>query len=155
MQGIKRRVVYVGLYETIAVIVTSIGMLAFAENGLSDSVPLAVAMSTVAVLWNLMFNWIFEKWESRQKTRGRGAARRIAHAIGFEGGLTFMLVPLIAWWLDIALFKALAASLSMLVFFMIYTFVFTWGFDRIFGLPASASPSLSPGTGEPSWQAKG
>ena len=50
MQGIKRRVVYVGLYETIAVIVTSIGMLAFAENGLSDSVPLAVAMSTVAVL---------------------------------------------------------------------------------------------------------
>ncbi len=155
MQGIKRRVVYVGLYETIAVIVTSVGMLTFAENGLSDSVPLAVAMSTVAVMWNLIFNWIFEKWESRQNTRGRGTARRIAHAIGFEGGLTFMLVPLIAWWLNIPLLKALAASLSMLVFFMIYTFVFTWAFDKIFGLPASAAPSLSPGTSEHSWQAKG
>jgi len=24
------------------------------------------------------------------------------------------------------------------VFFLVYTFVFNWGFDRVFGLPASA-----------------
>ena len=26
------------------------------------------------------------------------------------------------------------------VFFLVYTFVFNWAFDRVFGLPASAAP---------------
>lgn len=48
-----------------------------------------------------MFNWAFEAWETRQVTRGRNWKRRIVHAIGFEGGLVVMLVPLFAWWLRI------------------------------------------------------
>lgn len=43
----------------------------------------------IAVLWNIGFNWAFERWESRQAVRGRSVKRRIAHAIGFEGGLVF------------------------------------------------------------------
>ena len=27
-------------------------------------------------------------------------------------------------------------DLGLLVFFLVYTFVFTWTFDRLFGLPA-------------------
>jgi len=30
-------------------------------------------------------------------------------------------------------------NLGMNIFFFVYTFAFTWGFDRVFGLPASAS----------------
>ena len=29
---------------------------------------------------------------------------------------------------------------GLIVFFLVYTFVFSWVFDRVFGLPASALP---------------
>jgi uncharacterized membrane protein len=141
MQGIKRKAVYISLYEAIAICVCSVGFLAFSDADFSASVPLSVACSAVAVLWNLAYNSAFEFWESRQATKGRGVGRRVAHSIGFEGGLLILLLPLIAWWLDISLWQALMADMSLLVFFLIYTFVFNWCFDRIFGLPAAA---LSP-----------
>ena len=49
-----------------------------------------------------------------------------------------MLVPLVAWWYSVSLWQALLMDLALLVFFLVYTFVFTWAFDRVFGLPASA-----------------
>src|SRR5262249_20534076 len=100
---------------------------------------LSVIASAIAVLWNLGFNMLFERWESRQTVRGRGLRRRIAHAIGFEGGLVAFLVPVFAWWLGVSLWQALVMDLGLVVFFLVYTFVFNWAFDMIFGLPAAAT----------------
>ena len=50
-----------------------------------------------------------------------------------------LLVPLIAWWLDVTLWQALLADLGLMAFFFFYTMGFTWAFDRVFGLPASAA----------------
>jgi uncharacterized membrane protein len=100
----------------------------------------AVVSSAVAVVWNVVFNTLFERWEARQTVRGRSLARRAAHAIGFEGGLVVTLVPFFAWWLDITLWQAFVLDLGLLLFFLVYTFVFNWVFDRVFGLPASALP---------------
>lgn len=137
LQGPWRRFIYVGLYELIAVLLVTLALL-LGRQGFGTASGLAVGASTIAVLWNWVFNAGFERWEARQTVRGRSTARRIAHAIGFEGGLTFWLVPFFAWWLSVSLQQALLLELSMLVFFLIYTFVFTWGFDRLFGLPAAA-----------------
>ena len=49
-----------------------------------------------------------------------------------------VLVPLMAWWLGIGLLEALVLDIGLIVFFLCYTFAFNWGFDRVFGLPASA-----------------
>ena len=43
-----------------------------------------------------------------------------------------------AWWLKVSLLEALVADLGLLLFFFAYTVAFTWAFDRVFGLPASA-----------------
>ena len=139
MQGGLRRVVYVTLYEGIAILVAGAGLAAMSGQGLGHSGALAVMTSVVAVVWNVVFNHIFEWWESRQTVRGRSLKRRIAHAIGFEGGLALLLVPLIAWWLDIGLWDALAMDLALLLFFLVYTFAFNWAFDKVFGLPRSAA----------------
>ena len=139
MQGIQRKIVYVGLYEGIAILCASVGLAALSGAGAGTSTALAAATSVIAVLWNLLFNTLFEAWESRQARRGRSLARRAAHAIGFEGGLAAVLVPLFAWWLDVGLWEALLFDAALLVFFLVYTFVFNWGFDRVFGLPASAA----------------
>ena len=141
LQGAKRRVLYVALYELIAVVAATLGLAALSGQGMAHSGVVAVAASVIAVVWNVLFNALFERWESRQTQRGRTVARRIAHAIGFEGGLVLALVPLMAWWFGITLWQALVMDFGLIVFFLCYTFVFNWVFDRIFGLPASAQPA--------------
>ena len=140
MQGPRRRIVYVTLYELIAIVATSIGLSVFSDSSVERAGVAAVVSSAIAVVWNVVFNTLFERWEARQSVRGRGLARRAAHAIGFEGGLVVTLVPFFAWWLDISLWQAFVLDLGLLLFFLVYTFVFNWVFDRVFGLPASALP---------------
>jgi uncharacterized membrane protein len=141
MQGIWRRVVYVGLYESIAIGAASLGLMWMSGSAWADSGQLAVLTSATAVLWTLVFNAGFERWEARQTTRGRGLQRRLAHAVGFEGGLVALLVPLMARWYGVSLLQALWMDLGLVVFFLAYTFVFNWVFDRMFGLPLSAQPA--------------
>ena len=138
MQGFKRKIVYVSLYELIAVIFTSFALAVLANHDVSYASVAAVAASVIAIVWNLIYNTAFEHWESRQVKRGRSVLRRVAHAIGFEIGLVLTLVPLFAWWLDVSLWHAFVLDLGMIVFFLVYTFIFNLVFDNVFGLPASA-----------------
>lgn len=140
MQGIKRKLVYVSMYEFFAVGLTSIGLV-LAGSNLGHAGVAALASSAIALGWNLVYNTLFEAWEARQATRGRSVARRIAHALGFEAGLIVMLVPLFAWWLDVSLLHALLLDIGLIIFFLVYTFFFNLAFDRVFGLPASAQPA--------------
>lgn len=139
MQGVKRRVVYVGLYEFIAILLSAILLELMSDAGAIASLGLAVAASAVAIVWNLIFNSLFERWEASRKLHGRSLGIRVFHALGFEGGLLLFLVPLVASWYNVSLWQALLMDLGLLVFFLVYTFVFTWVFDRVFGLPASAN----------------
>src|SRR5690606_7768096 len=107
----------------------------------ADSAVASVDASALAVTWNLIFNAIFEAWERRQTVKGRSLRRRVAHAIGFEGGLVLSIVPFFAWWLEVSLWEAFVLDLGFILFFLVYTFVFAWCFDKVFGLPASAMPA--------------
>ncbi len=109
------------------------------EQSVGSTLALAVFMSTIALGWNYVFNWLFETWEARQVVKGRSLKRRLAHGIGFEGGLVLILVPVMAYWLETTLLKAFLADLGILAFFFVYAIAFTWGFDRVFGLPQSAT----------------
>lgn len=139
MQGIKRKVVYISIYEIIAITICSVGFAALSNRSLGHASVLSLIASAIAVGWNLLFTILFEAWEARQTVRGRSVRRRLAHALGFEAGLILMLVPVIAWWLDVSLWHALVMDLGLAAFFLFYTFVFNWSFDRIFGLPSSAA----------------
>ena len=139
LHGMRRRVVYVSIYELIAIAVATLGLAQFSSHGVAHAGVMAVVSSGIAVAWNFIFNTLFERWEARQAVRGRSLRRRVAHAVGFEGGLVFTLVPLFAWWFEITLWQALVMDLGLVVFFLCYTFVFNWGFDQVFGLPASAA----------------
>ncbi|MFN7120750.1 MAG: PACE efflux transporter [Hydrogenophaga sp.] len=138
MPGIWRRVVYSSLYAVLAIALAGRGLMLMSGESLVASGALATATSAVAVVWNLVFNSLFERWEARQPVKGRSVKRRVAHAVVFEAGLVLMLVPLIAWWLGIGLWQALVMDLALVVFFLVYTFAFNWAFDAVFGLPASA-----------------
>jgi uncharacterized membrane protein len=133
-----RRVVQALLYEAIAVAIVAPVLSWVFDSPPLSALALTLATSAVALAWNFVYNSMFERWESRQAVRGRSAARRLAHSLGFEIGLVVLLVPLIAWWLGVSLMQALVADIGLMAFFFFYTMVFTWGFDRVFGLPVSA-----------------
>ena len=126
MQGLKRKIVYVSLYELVAVIFTSFALAVLANHDISYASVAAVAASIIAIVWNLIYNTAFEYWEARQIKRGRSVLRRVAHAIGFEIGLVLTLVPLFAWWLDVSLWHAFVLDLGMIVFFLVYTLSSIW-----------------------------
>lgn len=134
-----RRVLQAVLYEVFAIaFVGPVLSLAFDKPPLS-TLGLAFVLSSIALGWNYVFNTLFERWESRQSVRGRSLARRVAHGIGFEGGLVILLVPVMSLWLDISPLNAFLANLGLLAFFFVYAIAFTWAFDRVFGLPESAA----------------
>jgi uncharacterized membrane protein len=147
MSPITRRVLQAILYEMIAIAVVGPALSFGFDKPQASTFGLAVVLSTIALTWNYAFNWIFERWESRQAVGGRSFARRLAHGAGFEGGLVVILVPVMSLWLDISPAAALIANLGLLVFFFVYAIVFTWAFDRFFGLPASAVKSDSQSVG--------
>lgn len=137
LQGLKRKLVYALVFEFIAILLTSLALVLLGHN-LHSSGSLAVAISVIAVVWNLVWNSLFEAWEVRQSVKGRSLARRTVHAAGFEAGLAALTIPLIAWWLKVSLLEALVLDIGFLIFFLLYAYVFSWCFDKIFGLPLSA-----------------
>jgi uncharacterized membrane protein len=138
MSPTTRRVLQAVLYEVIAIAVVGPALSLAFDKPQTSTFGLAVVLSTIALTWNYAFNSIFERWESRQFVRGRSFARRLAHGAGFEGGLVVMLVPVMSFWLEISPAAAFVANLWLLAFFFVYAIAFTWAFDRVFGLPASA-----------------
>jgi uncharacterized membrane protein len=133
-----RRVLQAVLYEVFAVALVTPLIAIFFDEGQGSALGLSVLMSSIALTWNYVFNALFEWWERRQTVKGRSPLRRLVHGIGFEGGLGVFLIPVMALWLDIALWQAVLAELGFLALFMVYTVAFTWCFDHLFGLPESA-----------------
>lgn len=123
------------------ILVTLLGRLVF-DHGVAALGGIALIGATLATAWNYLYNLGFDhllRWRrgSTQKTW----PLRVAHALGFEGGLLLAMLPIIAWWFDIGLMEALVMDLSFAAFYLVYTFVFTWAYDRVF--PA---PDLAPDT---------
>ena len=138
LSPILRRILYTVLFEAFGIVIAGLGLAVLSGAAVFDTGIVAALSSLVAMTWNLTFNTLFEFWETRQTTKGRSFARRAAHALGFELGLTVLLAPLLAWWLDVTLLQAFLYDLTLVVFFVIYTFLFNLAFDKVFGLPASA-----------------
>jgi len=127
------------LYEVFAIaFVGPVLSLAF-DKSATSALGLAFFLSSIALIWNYVFNSIFERWESRQVIKGRSFLRRLAHGTGFEIGLVFLLIPVMSLWLEITPLEAFFANLGLLAFFFFYAIGFTWVFDRVFGLPQSAA----------------
>ncbi|OTS03954.1 hypothetical protein CAT24_04680 [Acinetobacter pittii] len=138
MQGIKRRIVYVSSYEIIGMVISSVGLAILAGDSVEHTGPLSVMITTIAVTWNFIYNILYEKWEARQSSHIRTVKRRVGHAIGFQLTLVLFLIPLISLWMDISLVAAFWLDVAFIIIIPIYTFIFNWSFDKLFGLPISA-----------------
>jgi uncharacterized membrane protein len=138
MQGTSRKILQAVLYEAGGVLFVAPALALIYGQGMGYSTLLSLVISAVALAWNMLFNGLFEWWERRQRDRQRNWRRRLLHSLGFEGGLTLILTPVIAAWLGIGLWLALVTNLGLFAFFFLYSLVFQWLFDRVFDVPLSA-----------------
>lgn len=132
-----RRIVFVAGYEGLGVLFTTLVLGGMLGHGGASSFTTAVLVSTAATIWNYLWNTIFEAIERRRGAQSRGVVSRSIHAFGYEGGVLVFTVPIVALMLKVSALEALAIEAGLLVFFLIFTVVYTWAFDAIFGLPAS------------------
>lgn len=91
---------------------------------------LTLMVSLVAMVWNMLFNALFDQAQRRMGFQ-RNVAARAVHAVLFEVGLILAVVPLAAWWLDISLWRALVLDIGIALFFLPYTFAFNWLYDNL------------------------
>jgi uncharacterized membrane protein len=133
-----RKIFYAISFEAGGVFLSVIVLQFITTAGPASSLTFGIMTSIIAMLWSVCFNTIFEAWEARQTVRGRSKARRVAHAVLFEVTLLSIFLPLTMWWFSVSVFEAFLIEIGLTLAFMVYTYVFTWGFDRVFGLPVSA-----------------
>ena len=138
MTPTRRKIVYAVSFETLGTLVASVALMLMSDASAGSSLVLSILTATIALSWSFVFNTIFEAWDARQPVKGRSLRRRTAHALLFEGGLVLICIPVMAWWLQVGYLEALVYEAGLIALFIAYTYAFTWGFDRIFGLPASA-----------------
>lgn len=132
LSPIKRRIVYVAIFEFFAIVFSTFVLMALSQGGGQESLILAIIISTAAVMWNFIYNTGFEAWELRKHISQRTFKVRSIHATGFEGGLFLICLPLYMLWYDVGIVKAMLMEAALLIFFLVYTFLFTLLFDQVF-----------------------
>ncbi len=135
LSPLKRRLLYVTVFELLGIVFATLVLMALSGGAAQDSLPVAIIVSTAAVVWNFIYNTFFESWEARQQIKERTLKIRSVHAIGFEGGLFVFCLPVYMLWYSVGVWTALTMEAALLLFFLVYTFVFTLAFDQVFTLP--------------------
>jgi uncharacterized membrane protein len=141
VQGWKRRIIYLVSFEALAMSIAAVVLSTFSGAEMIHTGVMSIMITATGLTINLLYNRAFEAWEARQTARFRSIKRRIVHALGFQLVLVMFLIPLIAWWLNVSLLQAILLDAVLIAFFPVYTFMFNWAFDSIFGLPDAVTRS--------------
>ncbi|HDM8068928.1 PACE efflux transporter [Vibrio harveyi] len=126
----NERIFHAVLFEMIALAIIIPAASLITGKGSSDLAVVGIGLSLYTVVWNYIYNLYFDKWFGPNREE-RSLAMRIGHTLGFEGGLIFLSIPVIAWFLEITLLQALALEAGFLIFFLFYATCFNWAYDKI------------------------
>lgn len=126
----KRRLVHAMSYEVLLLVIIAILLSIFSSMSILEAGSLSLIMALLSVLWNMIFNHFFERWEKKHQFQ-RDIKIRLLHAVGFEGGLMLATIPIIAYMLQISLLQAVWLDLGLTLGIMVYTFVFQYFYDAL------------------------
>lgn len=117
------------------------GMALFFDRGLAEMGLVGLFLSGKAMVVNLIYNWIFDRVDAHRGrvSSDRGPLGRILHAVGFETTLMITSLPIYMWWLGLSLSHAVMTDLVITSMVVVYTYLFTLAYDRIYpvGQPAT------------------
>ncbi|WP_130835533.1 multidrug/biocide efflux PACE transporter [[Erwinia] mediterraneensis] len=129
-RSLKERFCHAVCFEVLAIVTVS-PLAAWAmDKPLFQVGALAIALSTVAMLWNMIYNAGFDRLCPPDRVR-RGLVLRVLHALGFEGGFILIGLPIAAGMLHIGLWSAFMLEVAFFLFFLPYTVAYNWAWDKL------------------------
>ncbi len=133
MRSLGDRIRHTILFEIIALAFVALAGSWIIGRSMLDVGALGLMFSVMVMCWNLLFNWMFDRWDRRYRhSASRGVGLRLVHAVLFELGILIAGVFIVAWWLDMTLLQALILDIGFAAFFIAYAFGFNWLYDSVF-----------------------
>ncbi|MDD3354525.1 PACE efflux transporter [Zoogloea sp.] len=135
LRSLSDRLRQVALFEIGGLLLITPPYIWLSGEPVGDSFLLMALLAVLAASWNGLYNTAFD-WLENHLT-GRSADRRpwrlrAIHAIGFEGGLLLMTLPVIVFWTGMDWLTALMADIALALAYVTYAFSFNLLYDRAF-----------------------
>lgn len=126
----RERLFHASLFELLAIGLSAPLASWLTGRDITDMGVLTAVVALMALLWNMVYNWLFDRWQARAGFK-RTLTVRAGHAFLFELGLLIMAVPFIAWWMDVSLWHAVVVDIGLVLFYLPYTFFYNLAYDRV------------------------
>ncbi len=140
LRSLSDRIRQVLLFELVGVFVFTPLFALVSGKPLLESAVLLAILSLIAALWNGVyctgFDWLEGRLSGRRADQ-RPQLLRLAHALGFEGGLLIFSLPVIMAWTGMDFWTALVADIGLALTYAGYAYLFNLAYDRIFPIPAA------------------
>ncbi len=129
----RDRLRYVVLFEVLLIALLAPLGAAVLDRPVLEIGTLGLVLSLKAMIVNLIYTWLFDVMDAKSGRipSKRSLAGRILHAVGLEVGLVATSLPIVIWWLELTLGQALLMDLVISLVVVVYTFLFSWSYDRL------------------------
>lgn len=129
-KSLTERIFHAVGFEALALIICAPTAAWIMNKSIFDMGVLALLLSTTAMVWNVVYNSVFDYfWPVSRVTRSFPI--RVCHALGFEGGFILFGLPIAAGWLQISLLDAFVLEIGFFLFFLPYTIAYNWLYDTL------------------------
>ena len=118
------------LFEVFALIMMAGLATYITGNGAGEMAGLALAMSLIAMAWNYVYNYGYDKTFGADRTK-RTKKTRVLHGLGFELGLMTVTLPVLMWVLKLDFLTVLIMDIGLVIFFVLYAIGFNWAYDSV------------------------
>ncbi|QPG57064.2 PACE efflux transporter [Shewanella eurypsychrophilus] len=126
----NERIFHAVLFEVLAVSLSIMGLAMFTDYDVTALSGTMIVVATIAMIWNFIYNWIFDQFFTGEKTQ-RTLSLRIFHVVLFELGLLIATVPVMAYLLNVSIWEAFVMDIGVTIFITIYAFTFNWVYDSV------------------------
>ncbi|WP_163933425.1 PACE efflux transporter [Paraferrimonas sp. SM1919] len=135
----KERIFHSVLFEITGLLfLIPIGAI-FTNFNPSTIIWVALGCSLLAMLWNYVFNIIFDKAYGANRIE-RSAMVRVIHSIGFELGLLALTIPFMMWALAMGFWQVLLLDIGLILFFLAYNYLYNLSYDHLRARFLKSSP---------------
>ena len=124
------RVFHAVSFEVIAISITAPLSAWILGRSIFQMGMVAIVLSTLAMLLNLFYNMIFDRYWPLSKGP-RSTKIRVIHAIGFELSFIVFGLPILAILLKMSLWNAFILEIGFFIFFLFYTYAFNLSYDKL------------------------
>ena len=130
-RGLFARIIHATIFEIIAIVLTAFFLVFIQGKSLVSMGILSILISLIATAWNGVFNFGFDQLQKKYEF-SRTKSIRFLHALGFEGGLLIFTIPCVAIYLNVSLWYAFVLDIGLLLFFLPYSMVYNYIYDKIY-----------------------